>query len=115
VTTLDYAPAPPTSRLIRRLVFWAAGTLPGIALPCLILDNFFAAVPYGVTTRYTAYHYIAAAIVLYHITWTVVITRTTRRRYRLLACLIAVVWLCENTYHVYKFIRLIRADIQTWR
>ena len=118
VTTLNYAPRSRAARPLQRVLLWisvwgCAGLLP-LAVVCgCMLDNFYHQEPQAVTVRYTAYHYICAGIVLWLLAWVIVVVRAARpfaRRWRWLACLVAVGWVVTSGERACAFIDLVRTE-----
>jgi hypothetical protein len=119
-TSLNYAHLPATAHPHRRIVLWIALWALAAFLPLLVLvgaqlDNFFHPEPYGVTTRYTRYHYICGGIVLWLVIWMLAAIRASPRRWRWPVCLLALAWVGANSHLVYEFIHMVRADQLSWR
>jgi hypothetical protein len=109
--TLDYAPAPRAAKLTRPYVpFVLAGLAPTALLLCAFFHWIDTGDPVESLAAYKAYHYIAAAVITSLLSWFAWACWRAPRRWRGLFCLVALLWVCLNSYWARVFVREVRAD-----
>ena len=109
--TLDYAPAPTAAALVRPFVpFVLIGLVPTALLFVAFFHLATTGDPVDGLATYKGYHYLSVAIVISLVGWFAIVCWRAPRRYRLLFCLVALIWGCFNSYLVGLFIREVRAD-----